>query len=331
MNQVWLALNNLIVDPRCRARYTYDDFRREVVLKLKRHMHEILFDQLPILKDLQRAVEEIALSVAPPSTEAKQGRLLLEQVPVVREALLRSDFPAIADKQRREVFRRGQGAMSKDRIKELMKTFEFMWWVRAVRPMCTRSRLARLLLTSPPPCSEVEPEKQEIKVEDDHVVYLWTKRRVGDGQWIIFEHLRMELDLEQPADPVEIKGQGVLGPMDAPDLPGSQAAKTCAGWIGRGCRRTRPAVAAQGDARGHSAVPSSGQDPGQAPGDGGRGPARAACARDQGHNRDGRGAMGHRRAARYGRVRTPGESSPPALPPTRPDPVCTCDPPCSFR
>jgi hypothetical protein len=33
--QAWLALNNLVVEPRCRAKYHYDDFRRETVLKVR--------------------------------------------------------------------------------------------------------------------------------------------------------------------------------------------------------------------------------------------------------------------------------------------------------
>eukprot|EP00899_Mesostigma_viride_P004491 jgi/Mesvir1/14042/Mv03116-RA.1 len=86
--QVWLALHNLVVDPRCRARYTFDDFRKSVVGKLRRHFHELLFDQLPVLKDLQRTVEELAFANTVPSAEIKAARLVLEQVPEVRQGLL---------------------------------------------------------------------------------------------------------------------------------------------------------------------------------------------------------------------------------------------------
>ena len=78
--QVWLAVNNLTVDPKCRAKYRYDDHRKGVMERLKRHFNDVLFDQLPVLKDLQRVLDEISLSVAPASHEVTQGRLILEQV-----------------------------------------------------------------------------------------------------------------------------------------------------------------------------------------------------------------------------------------------------------
>ena len=33
--QIWIALHNLVTDPKCRAKYRYDDFRRETVSKLQ--------------------------------------------------------------------------------------------------------------------------------------------------------------------------------------------------------------------------------------------------------------------------------------------------------
>ena len=40
---------------------------------------QVLFDQLPVLKDTQRAVDEIMLGAAPSAGDIKQGRLILEQ------------------------------------------------------------------------------------------------------------------------------------------------------------------------------------------------------------------------------------------------------------
>ena len=78
--QVWLALNNLVVDPKCRAKYNYDDYRKEKLLGLKRYMNEVLFDQLPVLKDLQRVLDEVALNIAPDAAAQKASSLILEQV-----------------------------------------------------------------------------------------------------------------------------------------------------------------------------------------------------------------------------------------------------------
>ncbi|EFJ40689.1 hypothetical protein VOLCADRAFT_31395, partial [Volvox carteri f. nagariensis] len=44
--QVWLAVTNLLVEPRCRAKYGMDEFRRERILGLKRHLNELMFDQV---------------------------------------------------------------------------------------------------------------------------------------------------------------------------------------------------------------------------------------------------------------------------------------------
>ena len=48
--QVWLAINNLTVDSKCRAKYRYDDHRKGVMERLKRFFNDVLFDQLPVLK-----------------------------------------------------------------------------------------------------------------------------------------------------------------------------------------------------------------------------------------------------------------------------------------
>lgn len=45
---MWLCLNNLLVEPRCRAKYGSDEWRRDRILTLKRFMNELLFDQLPV-------------------------------------------------------------------------------------------------------------------------------------------------------------------------------------------------------------------------------------------------------------------------------------------
>ena len=87
--QTWLALNNLTVDAKCRAKYRYDDHRKNTMNRLKRFFNDILLDQLPVLKDLQRVTDEILLQVAPPAHEVTQGRLILEQVPETRTRLLK--------------------------------------------------------------------------------------------------------------------------------------------------------------------------------------------------------------------------------------------------
>jgi hypothetical protein len=78
--QVWLMLNNLLVDPKARAKYDMDDYRKETVLRVRRYMNDILLDQLPILKDLQRVLDELTMGVSSQQDESQTTRLIIEQV-----------------------------------------------------------------------------------------------------------------------------------------------------------------------------------------------------------------------------------------------------------
>ena len=48
--QVWLAINNLVVEPKARAKYNMDEYRKDKLVGLKRYLNELMFDQLPVLK-----------------------------------------------------------------------------------------------------------------------------------------------------------------------------------------------------------------------------------------------------------------------------------------
>lgn len=105
--QCWLALCNLVLDQRCRGRYVWDEQRQDRLQRIRRHFNEALFDQIPTLKELQRAVDEIMLNQGPQAGEVKQGRLVMEQVPEIRKRILdrsEDDWQEIADRQANEVF-----------------------------------------------------------------------------------------------------------------------------------------------------------------------------------------------------------------------------------
>lgn len=77
---MWLLLNNLLVDPKARAKYDMDDYRKEAVLRVRRHLNDILLDQLPILRDLQRVLDELTMGVSSQPDESQTTRLIIEQV-----------------------------------------------------------------------------------------------------------------------------------------------------------------------------------------------------------------------------------------------------------
>ena len=82
-------LNNLLVDPKARAKYDMDDYRKEAVLRVRRYMNDILLDQLPILRDLQRVFDELIMGVSSQPDESQTTRLIIEQV-LLNSALQRT-------------------------------------------------------------------------------------------------------------------------------------------------------------------------------------------------------------------------------------------------
>jgi len=85
--QVWLAINNLMCDVECRKKYNWDEHKKANVSKLTKFMNEVLLDQLPLLADLRRTLDQINIMQPP---EAAGSALLIEQVPEMRTQLLAS-------------------------------------------------------------------------------------------------------------------------------------------------------------------------------------------------------------------------------------------------
>jgi hypothetical protein len=77
--QAWLALNNLVVEPDCRARYDLGDCGRQAALvRLRGCLSDALLDQLPVLRDLQRVLDEVSLGVWA-AAGTRGTKLVLEQ------------------------------------------------------------------------------------------------------------------------------------------------------------------------------------------------------------------------------------------------------------
>ncbi|XP_024390858.1 uncharacterized protein [Physcomitrium patens] len=123
--QLWLCIYNLIVDKRCRLKYNYDDFRRSQVLKLRKYLNNLLVDQLPVLKDLKWAVEQLAIQVPQTGVESASGRLIIEQVPELREKLMaKNNWRVIAQKQLQSVFSEASSATQRE-AQEMLRLFQF--------------------------------------------------------------------------------------------------------------------------------------------------------------------------------------------------------------
>lgn len=80
--QVWLAINNLLVDPACRSKLAHhfgSSCGTERLLRLRCAMTDLLLDQLPVLKDLRRVLDELAMGCALPVERTAASSLIIEQ------------------------------------------------------------------------------------------------------------------------------------------------------------------------------------------------------------------------------------------------------------
>ncbi|KAG5191579.1 hypothetical protein JKP88DRAFT_271291 [Tribonema minus] len=114
--QVWLALFHLVTQPECRRRYHINAFRKAALLRARRYVNDVLLDQLPVLADVQRFMDELAIADVPePSQDPVSAGLLMEQVPQVRETIVRGrDWAAVAAQQIDDVFGRVEDATDPD-------------------------------------------------------------------------------------------------------------------------------------------------------------------------------------------------------------------------
>eukprot|EP01105_Mastigella_eilhardi_P020970 TRINITY_DN5038_c0_g1_i4.p1 TRINITY_DN5038_c0_g1~~TRINITY_DN5038_c0_g1_i4.p1 ORF type:complete len:369 (+),score=105.39 TRINITY_DN5038_c0_g1_i4:73-1179(+) len=86
--QVWLALNNLLMDQVFRAKYRFTTANKSIVLKLRRYMTEELIDQIPPLADLRMQLDQLAVFDSPlPTDVARASAVMIQQVSTVRETL----------------------------------------------------------------------------------------------------------------------------------------------------------------------------------------------------------------------------------------------------
>lgn len=92
--QLWLLLVNILCSAIFRERYEITPSRKEALASLKRHFNEVLVDQIPVLADLHRAIEEVNLMQLP-STFLKRA-FVVEEMSFIRENLLRLDFDSLA-------------------------------------------------------------------------------------------------------------------------------------------------------------------------------------------------------------------------------------------
>jgi len=132
--QVWITIYNLHMDPECRKKYEINDFRKSNLLRLRKYMNEVLVDQIPVLTDLLRSLEELAImNVNPYITN---NTFIVQQMPELRNTIMKDKkWKEIAayqkinyfqddEKTRKEDFERMQRLYNTNILDGLMEGFK---------------------------------------------------------------------------------------------------------------------------------------------------------------------------------------------------------------
>ena len=85
--QIWIGLFHLLMDGRCQEKYEITSSRKTQLLKLRSFVSRpTLLDQLPMLAEMQRYLEHLAIMDPPPLSRAKD--VLIEQKPEIYDGLM---------------------------------------------------------------------------------------------------------------------------------------------------------------------------------------------------------------------------------------------------
>jgi len=85
--QIWIGLFHLLMDGRCQEKYEITSSRKTHLLKLRSFVSKpTLLDQLPMLGEMQRYLEHLAIMDPPASQRTKD--VLIEQVPEIYDNLM---------------------------------------------------------------------------------------------------------------------------------------------------------------------------------------------------------------------------------------------------
>ena len=95
--QLWLLVYNLLLSPSVRSAYSYNTHRQQAVLSLRPLLTPTVMEQLTVLENVRRCVEELSI-MTPPEPSNRDAMAVVEQLPEIRDSILRGqDFAAIAE------------------------------------------------------------------------------------------------------------------------------------------------------------------------------------------------------------------------------------------
>ena len=85
--QVWLTIYNLFLCSSAGRKYEITSFRMDNLLRLRKFMNEVLIDQLPMLADMHRALEEMAIKGS--SSLSSNNAFIVQALPELRTRIMK--------------------------------------------------------------------------------------------------------------------------------------------------------------------------------------------------------------------------------------------------
>eukprot|EP00164_Ancoracysta_twista_P007032 GFYU01009905.1.p1 GENE.GFYU01009905.1~~GFYU01009905.1.p1 ORF type:complete len:508 (-),score=140.68 GFYU01009905.1:64-1437(-) len=135
--QVWLSLYNLIMDTECKKKYELTQYRLDQVGRVRKLMNETLLDQIPMLNDFMRFLEES--SIAKVGGAPSQNMFMIEQVPEIRDNLEMTNkdkYEAIAKKVVNTYFKITEESR-REEMKRLTELYSIDQWEEVLEdPKC---------------------------------------------------------------------------------------------------------------------------------------------------------------------------------------------------
>jgi zinc finger MYND domain-containing protein 10 len=114
--QIWLTIFSLFMCGEAQRKYEITTFRKSNLLRLRKFMNEVLLDQIPVLTEMLRSLEE--LSMMQEQTISSSNPFIVQLLPEIRNGILyKRNWKEIADFQRKTYFE-----LSETEAKEEMKS-----------------------------------------------------------------------------------------------------------------------------------------------------------------------------------------------------------------
>ena len=119
--QIWLTIYNMFLSQDTNRKYEVTTFRKANLLRLRKYLNEVTLDQLPILTNLLRALEE--LSIVQENTVAQKNSFIVQQIPEFRAKIMRDrNWKEIAEYQVRKFFTQDEKSLKED-MDRIMKLY----------------------------------------------------------------------------------------------------------------------------------------------------------------------------------------------------------------